>query len=145
MFLLECSYLSAVTQQTNPHTVELNMAFQLMWLQVPGKPLSVIGARPFSKGGSSWSSIAPFMQALYHVGSMEQSGQLIAEAGAKQPEGHSLIFLSHNAPTGMTQQTQQRAIALEDPPMQIYCRNLRFLPLIPGLGSERSSIAGVDW
>ncbi|MEW5297623.1 MAG: hypothetical protein WDW36_000821 [Sanguina aurantia] len=58
-------------------------------MRVAGKDLAIVGARPFSKGGSSFSSIAGFMQRLYGIGDMEQSAakvvQVATQAAARPP------------------------------------------------------------
>ncbi|KAF5839488.1 hypothetical protein DUNSADRAFT_662 [Dunaliella salina] len=65
-----------------------------------GPPLSLVGARPFSKGGSSWSSIAPFIAALYGVNSSKESAERIV-AAARAQHDHNLVIIGHNAPLGL--------------------------------------------
>eukprot|EP00200_Dunaliella_tertiolecta_P010330 CAMPEP_0202382514 /NCGR_PEP_ID=MMETSP1127-20130417/43585_1 /ASSEMBLY_ACC=CAM_ASM_000462 /TAXON_ID=3047 /ORGANISM="Dunaliella tertiolecta, Strain CCMP1320" /LENGTH=450 /DNA_ID=CAMNT_0048981733 /DNA_START=114 /DNA_END=1466 /DNA_ORIENTATION=+ len=64
-----------------------------------GPPLSLVGARPFSKGGSSWSSIAPFIAALYGVNSSKESAEHIVAAARSQ--GNNLVIIGHIAPLGL--------------------------------------------
>ncbi|KXZ44973.1 hypothetical protein GPECTOR_60g751 [Gonium pectorale] len=62
---------------------------------------TVVGARPFSKGGRSFTSIRSFMTALYGVSSMEESAYRIAQVAQSAPEPHALIVMGHNGPTGL--------------------------------------------
>lgn len=53
----------------------------------PDLNLSVVGGRPFSKGGKQWSDVAAFYRALYDVGSPQQSAARIA--GGRRAGGGS--------------------------------------------------------
>ncbi|KAG2431816.1 hypothetical protein HXX76_009310 [Chlamydomonas incerta] len=62
---------------------------------------SVVGARPFSKGGKNFSSIRPFMVSLYGVQSLEESAFRITEVANSAAEEHALIVMGHNGPAGL--------------------------------------------
>ncbi|GIM12937.1 hypothetical protein Vretimale_16176 [Volvox reticuliferus] len=62
---------------------------------------TVMGARPFSKGGRSFSSIRGFMEGLYGVTSMEESAQRIVQVAESAPVHHALIVMGHNGPAGL--------------------------------------------
>ncbi|KAG2454443.1 hypothetical protein HYH02_001462 [Chlamydomonas schloesseri] len=62
---------------------------------------TVVGARPFSKGGKNFSSIRPFMMSLYGVQSMEESAFRITQVANSAAEEHALIFMGHNGPAGL--------------------------------------------
>jgi hypothetical protein len=49
---------------------------------------------------SSWSSIGPFISALYGVDSHKESSDRIVQAACSQPPDHTLIVIGHNAPYG---------------------------------------------
>lgn len=61
--------------------------------------LSVVGARPFSWGGSEWKN-SEFYQTRYGVGSFEESTARIVKA-ADAATGESIIFLGHCGPLGL--------------------------------------------
>ncbi|GIL68674.1 hypothetical protein Vafri_21915, partial [Volvox africanus] len=62
---------------------------------------TVVGARPFSKGGKNFSSIRSFMESLYGVTSMEESAQRIVQVALSAPAHHPLIVMGHNGPAGL--------------------------------------------
>ncbi|GLI59666.1 hypothetical protein VaNZ11_001605 [Volvox africanus] len=62
---------------------------------------TVMGARPFSKGGKNFSSIRDFMESLYGVTSMEESAQRIVQVALSAPAHHPLIVVGHNGPAGL--------------------------------------------
>ncbi|MEO1508170.1 MAG: TIGR04168 family protein [Cyanobacteria bacterium J06633_23] len=68
-------------------------------LEVPLCKLTVIGARPYSWGGSRWRH-QQFYQERCHVGSFEESAAKICRV-AKTAEQDTLIFLGHNGPAGL--------------------------------------------
>ncbi len=68
-------------------------------LDFPDFRLSVVGGRPFSCGGSSWK-YADFYRDWFGVLNMQQSTARIVEA-ASQSAYDTVIFLSHNGPTGL--------------------------------------------
>lgn len=68
-------------------------------LNFPALNLSIVGARPFSWGGSDWKN-KDFYQERYGVGSFEDSAQRIAQA-AEAATCDRLILLGHNGPYGL--------------------------------------------
>ncbi|EFJ49127.1 hypothetical protein VOLCADRAFT_32158, partial [Volvox carteri f. nagariensis] len=62
---------------------------------------TVVGARPFSKGGKNFSSIRDFMDDLYGVKSMEESAERIVQVAQSAPAHHTLIVVGHNGPAGL--------------------------------------------
>ncbi|KAI8465375.1 MAG: hypothetical protein J3K34DRAFT_461440 [Monoraphidium minutum] len=70
--------------------------------RLEGRRVAVVGARPFSKGGSSWESIAPFMSAVCGVDSMEASAERIVSAAAPAAaRGDAVVMVAHNGPSGL--------------------------------------------
>ncbi|XP_021735814.1 uncharacterized protein LOC110702422 [Chenopodium quinoa] len=69
-------------------------------LDFPKLKLSVVGGRPFSLGGDKLFR-KKLLKARYGVQNMEESAQKIHMAAIGTPEDHSIIFLSHNGPTGL--------------------------------------------
>ncbi|XP_074310351.1 uncharacterized protein LOC141646320 [Silene latifolia] len=68
-------------------------------LDFPALNVSVVGGRPFSCGGDNL-----FRKKLlkkYGVKTMEESADKIHKAAMETPDGHSIIFLAHNGPTGL--------------------------------------------
>ncbi|KAH9613579.1 hypothetical protein KSS87_003863 [Heliosperma pusillum] len=68
-------------------------------LDFPALKVSVVGGRPFSCGGENL-----FRKKLlkrYGVKTMEESAYRIHRAAMETPDGHSIIFLAHNGPTGL--------------------------------------------
>ncbi len=61
--------------------------------------LSVVGGRPFSWGGPEWK-YEDFYAERFGVYSMHESGDRIVQA-AQKTQFESLIFLSHNGPSGL--------------------------------------------
>lgn len=84
-------------------------------MPLPGAGVSIVGARPFSKGGKSLRTMRDFMSRLYAVVDMEGSAEKILGVVADRvPDASTpLVVMGHNGPAG--------------------------------LGSTRSSICGVDW
>lgn len=70
-------------------------------LQIPAHRLSIVGGRPFSKGGKSWKDMQPFYRELYGIGSLEESGQRVGDVIAAQPVDHAVVVLAHNGRTGL--------------------------------------------
>lgn len=68
-----------------------------------GLPLSVVGSRPFSSGGSSLDSNAEFYRELWGVRGVDHSAHLIAEAIESAPPADecALVVLAHNGPRGL--------------------------------------------
>lgn len=62
-------------------------------------PISVVGGRPLTWGGPMWKC-ASFYRKYFGVSGMEQSSELISKA-AVEAEAETVIFLSHNGPTGL--------------------------------------------
>ncbi|KAL0042361.1 hypothetical protein WJX77_010062 [Trebouxia sp. C0004] len=72
--------------------------------QFPAHGLSVVGARPFSAGGSSWNRAAKFNHIMFDVNNMEASAARIAETIVRQPAEHAVVVIAHNGPAGLGQQ-----------------------------------------
>ncbi len=68
-------------------------------LDFPALNLSVVGARPFSWGGSDWKNTA-FYQARYGVSSFAESTAKMV-AAAQQAACQSLILIGHCGPFGL--------------------------------------------
>lgn len=66
----------------------------------PRLGLSVVGGRPFSKGGAAWSDVAAFYE-RYGVGSMHDSSRWLADLLLQQPDEDVKVVLAHNGPTGL--------------------------------------------
>ncbi|KAJ8479923.1 hypothetical protein OPV22_023650 [Ensete ventricosum] len=69
-------------------------------LDFPMLKLCVLGGRPFSCGGDRLFR-PKLLSSRYGVNDMEQSAKKIYEAALGTPEGHSVIVLAHNGPTGL--------------------------------------------
>jgi uncharacterized protein (TIGR04168 family) len=69
------------------------------YLDFPAFELSVVGARPFSWGGSEWKN-AEFYQSRYAVADFATSTAKIVDA-AKSAAYETIIFLGHNGPLGL--------------------------------------------
>ncbi|KAB1199673.1 hypothetical protein CJ030_MR0G018464 [Morella rubra] len=69
-------------------------------LDFPLMKISVIGGRPFSCGGEQLFRRS-LLSARYGVKDMDASVKRIYEAALGTPEGHLVIFLAHNGPTGL--------------------------------------------
>lgn len=69
---------------------------------LPGRGVAVAGGRPFSKGGSAWSNIAPFMAAVCGVESAADSAaRIVSVAAAAARRGDAVVLLAHNGPRGL--------------------------------------------
>ena len=73
-------------------------------LDFPQYNLSVVGARPFSWGGSQWKN-HKFYRDRYKIDNFEQSTSRIV-AAAKNSLYESLIFVGHNGPLGLGAQPE---------------------------------------
>ncbi|XP_027330157.1 uncharacterized protein LOC113846279 isoform X2 [Abrus precatorius] len=62
--------------------------------------VSVLGGRPFSCGGKTLFR-KKLLSARYGVKCMDESAKSIQKAALGTPEGHFLILLAHNGPTGL--------------------------------------------
>ncbi|XP_042505463.1 uncharacterized protein LOC122082030 [Macadamia integrifolia] len=69
-------------------------------LDFPTLKLSVVGGRPFSCGGDRLFR-KKLLSARYGVNDMDTSAKKIYRAASGTPEGHAIIFLAHNGPTGL--------------------------------------------
>ncbi|GMP35634.1 hypothetical protein CsSME_00008002 [Camellia sinensis var. sinensis] len=69
-------------------------------LDYPILKLSIVGGRPFSCGGAQLFRTR-LLAARYGIHDMEGSAKRIYEAALGTPEGHLIIFLAHNGPTGL--------------------------------------------
>ena len=68
---------------------------------LPDLGLSVVGCRPFSKGGGDWKRFSKFYRQLYGLRNFDDSATQIVGNSFAEPEHHRLIFLGHNGPTGL--------------------------------------------
>lgn len=68
-------------------------------LDFPNFNLSVVGARPFSWGGSTWKN-ERFYRDRYDVNSWDESVNRIVNA-ADQAESDTLLLIGHNGPKGL--------------------------------------------
>ncbi|BDA43788.1 hypothetical protein COCOBI_04-8050 [Coccomyxa sp. Obi] len=66
-----------------------------------GTHFSVVGARPFSKGGRSWADVAGFYRHNYQVEGFDASAERIAAAVTSQPCNNVVIVAAHNGPSGL--------------------------------------------
>ncbi|KAG6625689.1 uncharacterized protein LOC122299261 isoform X1 [Carya illinoinensis] len=69
-------------------------------LDFPLMKLSVVGGRPFSCGGEQIFR-KRLLSARYGVQDMDGSAKRIYEAVLRVPEGHIVVLLAHNGPTGL--------------------------------------------
>jgi len=69
------------------------------YLDFPELDLTVVGARPFSWGGSEWRNAA-FYHDRYGIDSFAESAERIVKSVA-QTAHNTLIFLGHNGPFGL--------------------------------------------
>ncbi|OVA01351.1 hypothetical protein BVC80_1797g40 [Macleaya cordata] len=69
-------------------------------LDFPLLKLSIVGGRPFSCGGDKLFR-KRLLSARYGVEDMNGSAKKIYEAAVGTPEGHSVVLLAHNGPTGL--------------------------------------------
>ncbi|XP_028548262.1 uncharacterized protein LOC110098993 isoform X4 [Dendrobium catenatum] len=69
-------------------------------LDMPVLKLSVVGGRPFSSGGDKIFR-PKLLSQRYGVRNLEESKKKIINAALGAPDGHSLIFLAHNGPSGL--------------------------------------------
>jgi len=67
----------------------------------PGAGISVVGARPFSKGGRRWDDVSEFYARHYGVRSFADSAARVVSTALAQPEGATLVLAAHNGPTGL--------------------------------------------
>ncbi|XP_042422798.1 uncharacterized protein LOC122010358 isoform X1 [Zingiber officinale] len=72
-------------------------------LDFPTLKLCVLGGRPFSIGGDKLFRPRLLSSSLfrYGVNNMEESAKKICKAARGIPEGHCVIILAHNGPTGL--------------------------------------------
>ncbi|XP_066370892.1 uncharacterized protein [Miscanthus floridulus] len=69
-------------------------------LDFPSIKLSVVGGRPFSCGGDRLFRPKLLLK-CYGVNDIAGSAKKIYDAAAGAPEGHSVVLLAHNGPTGL--------------------------------------------
>ncbi len=69
------------------------------WRDFPALGVSVVGARPFSWGGSTWRN-EQFYRERYQIHDFAESTARIA-AAAQAANSETLIFLGHNGPLGL--------------------------------------------
>ncbi|XP_026426884.1 uncharacterized protein LOC113322913 isoform X2 [Papaver somniferum] len=69
-------------------------------LDFPNLKLSVVGGRPFSHGGNRIFR-EKLLSSRYGVQDMNGSAKKICKASVGTPEGHSIVLLAHNGPTGL--------------------------------------------
>ncbi|CAI5481600.1 unnamed protein product [Closterium sp. Yama58-4] len=68
-------------------------------VDLPQWRLSIVGARPFSYGPSSWAK--SFYRARCGVRTINASTSKITENILAAPESHSIVVLAHNGPAGL--------------------------------------------
>jgi uncharacterized protein (TIGR04168 family) len=51
--------------------------------------------------GGGWGSVAAFYESHYGIPDVQASARRIAEQILRQPEGHAVVVLAHNGPTGL--------------------------------------------
>ncbi|KAK9826782.1 hypothetical protein WJX81_008513 [Elliptochloris bilobata] len=68
-----------------------------------GQELSIVGARPFSKGGGDarWRDVQAFYATMYLVQSPEESARRIVAEALLQPPGAPIVLVAHNGPAGL--------------------------------------------
>jgi len=60
------------------------------------------GARPFSKGGTHWGTVAEFYKKYYNVDSFDDSMSKILESVLDEKNAeHALVVVAHNGPAGL--------------------------------------------
>ncbi|XP_020576004.1 uncharacterized protein LOC110021733 [Phalaenopsis equestris] len=69
-------------------------------LDMPELKLSVVGGRPFSSGGDKLFR-PKLLSQRYGVRNLEESKKKIINAALGAPDGHNLVFLAHNGPSGL--------------------------------------------
>ncbi|KAL4434484.1 hypothetical protein ABPG75_000925 [Micractinium tetrahymenae] len=67
----------------------------------PHLGLTLLGGRPFSKGGKQWSDIADFYSEHYGIGGHQDSAMRILDVALAAPEEDVKVLLAHNGPTGL--------------------------------------------
>lgn len=70
----------------------------------PDLGLSVVGGRPFSKGGPRWDDVADFYKEYYDIKSLEESAFKLMDTALDVSHSYPddmCILLSHNGPTGL--------------------------------------------
>ncbi|KAL4419082.1 hypothetical protein ABPG77_002223 [Micractinium sp. CCAP 211/92] len=63
--------------------------------------LSLLGARPFSKGGKQWSDVADFYAEHYGIRGMQDSAMRILDVALAAPDGDVKVLVAHNGPRGL--------------------------------------------
>ncbi|KFK27349.1 hypothetical protein AALP_AA8G371500 [Arabis alpina] len=74
-------------------------------LDFPSFKLSIVGGRPFSRGGDQLFRTKLLYQ-RYRVHDMDASVRSICQAAHGTPEDHVAIILAHNGPTGLGSQAE---------------------------------------
>ncbi|PRW59109.1 metallophosphoesterase [Chlorella sorokiniana] len=67
----------------------------------PELGLTLVGARPFSKGGKQWSDVADFYEEHYGVGGHQDSALRILDVALGAAEGDCRVVVAHNGPAGL--------------------------------------------
>ncbi|PSC67882.1 metallophosphoesterase [Micractinium conductrix] len=67
----------------------------------PALGLTLLGGRPFSKGGRQWSDIADFYAEQYGVGGHRDSALRMLDVALSAPEEDVKVLVAHNGPTGL--------------------------------------------
>ena len=65
-----------------------------------GQQIAVVGARPFSEGGSELKN-KPFWRDVCGVSTMTESAERIRSTFEGQPKNLSIVVIAHNGPTGL--------------------------------------------
>jgi len=66
---------------------------------VTGKPVTIVGARPFSGGGRVRHP--QLIENLYGYKGTEQCAQVIAQTAVAAPDDHAVVIMGHNGPSGL--------------------------------------------
>lgn len=65
------------------------------------------GARPFSKGGMHWDTVADFYKKYYNINSMEESMSKMLESFLDEEKSeYGLVVVAHNGPSGLGQRPE---------------------------------------
>ncbi|KAI7839666.1 hypothetical protein COHA_006475 [Chlorella ohadii] len=67
----------------------------------PELGLTLVGARPFSKGGKQWSDVAEFYEEHYGVGGPQDSALRILDVALGAAEGDCKVVVAHQGPAGL--------------------------------------------
>lgn len=69
--------------------------------RLPNLGLTLLGGRPFSKGGKQWSDVADFYAEHYGIAGMQDSAMRILDVALAAPEEDIKVLVAHNGPRGL--------------------------------------------